>query len=355
MADAKKTMDDIADSLISNVVPLEGEPDEDVVESNEAEGATESDEAAEAEGATEPDEATENDADDEVDEVDEDEGTATAGVTVDEEPYLDVTDEDLIEVKVDGEVVYRSIADAKKALSGEGAIEKRLKDATLAKQSAMAEQADGIRALEAERTQLLDMVNQLDAHIFQPSVQMPTNEMRQQDPNMYLQELDAYNADQARIRQARSQLSQNIDKQKQERAANMGVIRQQNEIELVRKIPALAEPDKVSDIMSGIVQVGKSYGFNDKEIAEFFDHRSYYMAYDLMQAKAELARIKGGAKVVPKTVDDNVSRVPRRLRSGVAKKKMAAKSRNKARKARYDKAKSTGKVDDVVQTILKAR
>ena len=92
----------------------------------------------------------------------DDEDEELAAQDSDDQQYLDIQDDDTFEVKVDGEVVTRTIGDAKAALSGEGAIQKRLKAATLEKQATAQDRLNGLQDLEQKRTEFNNYVQSLD-------------------------------------------------------------------------------------------------------------------------------------------------------------------------------------------------
>ena len=338
-------MDEIADLL--SQASAESNPDEEVLQAAVVEDAEpETDDLEDGipfggetgEVETEASEEAEDDEDDEGEE---------AGAP-DDEPYLDVTDDDLIEVKVDGEIVYRSVADAKKALSGEGAIEKRLKEATQERNALVEQRRETLRQLEEDRAQLLEAVNMAKDFMFQPTVPAPDEQLRHSDPQAYLRHLDAYNADQARLNQARQTFQANMQRQQQEKEANLRALQQQNEQELMERVPDLRDPKKQQPIMQEIVSVARDVGFSDQEIASIFDARAYALVYELAQL-----RKRQGTVDVKKIKEETKKRPPRRLRSGVAAKVTEAKRQAKTRKADVSRARKTGKVDDVLRTIMK--
>jgi hypothetical protein len=279
---------------------------------------------------------------------DEDDEDDNADST-DEPTYLDITDEDLIEVKVDGEVVYRTVEDAKKALSGEGAIEKRLKEATETRKQAVGQYETGARELETRRQHMLDAVQAIDGMILQPTVSEPDSNLRLSNPTAYLQSLDAFKADQARITHARTQLTAKIKEQAEARTAARQQRHQNTERQLLVSIPDLADAKKQPIVMQGILDVAREYGFSNEEMAEFFDARSYKMAHDLAKLRKAVGKKVNTGKVLSK----GQKKTSRRLRSGVAKKLVTARTDSKARKAAQDRARSTGKVDDIVSIITK--
>lgn len=280
---------------------------------------------------------------------DDEDDEETAHDTSDDEPdYLDITDEDLIEVKIDGEVVYRTVEDAKKALSGEGAIEKRLKEATQTRNEATQFYESGVRELEDRRVKILETVAALDQFIFKPLVPEPDDNLRLTNPQLYIQQVDAYKADQERIQMGRQQLKQGLTQQVQEHQQVMKAQKERIEQRLPDIIPALKDPEKRAPIMGRIVDTAKAYGLTENEIAQYFDERVYAMVHELAELKAA-----AGKRVDVKKVKEKAkTRAPRRLRSGVAQKMSKQRQDRKAAEKIRARAADTGKVDDITQLIM---
>lgn len=277
-------------------------------------------------------------------ETDEEEPTQEAP------PYLDVTDEDLIEVKIDGEVTYRTLGEAKKALSGEGAVEKRLKEVTTLRNELYRAQQSGTAELEDRRNQLFTVVQHLEQFLSTPSVPKPDEQLRFNDPQAYLQQLDLYNAEVGRLSQVRAQLQKNMQAQLVQRQHNEKVMRERTERELMERIPQLKDEAQQKTIINRIVETARSYGFTNEEMGQFFDARAYQMVHDL----AALRESRQQTKVTKDTKEPQQKpRVPKRLRSGVAAKVAKDAAKQKARKQAVDRARKSGKVDDVTMAILK--
>lgn len=287
------------------------------------------------------------DADDTSDEEDSDEDEAEQEGDDDDLDYLDISDEDLIEVKIDGEVVYRTVEDAKKALSGEGAIEKRLKEATVTRKKAVASYEAGLTELETSRQHIIDGLTAIEEVAFAAMVPPPNEAIRQTNPGQYLQQLDRFRADQKRISDLRDALAENVGKLREQAVETARVRRKRVEAELLDDIPELHDPEKRAGIMKGILTVTDEYGFSLEDVGRFFDSRAFKMAYDL-------SKLKGKKPTV--TVEDIKKKVkgrkPRRLRSGVAQRVNKAKASKKAQDQVRERARKTGKVDDITRMIM---
>lgn len=351
----RKTLDDITSMLMEQTddTPPAGETDDAEI------AAVLDDEAVDDDAIQDDSEDTsEDDSDEAVDEADEeipsegnedDEDDDTAhDKSDDEQDYLDITDEDLIEVKIDGEVVYRTVEDAKKALSGEGAIEKRLKEATQTRNEATQFYESGVRELEDRRVKILETVAALDQFIFKPLVPEPDDSLRLTNPQVYIQQVDAYKADQERIHMGRQQLKQGLTQQVQEHQQVMQTQKERIEQRLPDIIPALKDPENRAPVMNRIVSTAKEYGISENEIAQYFDERVYAMVNELAELKAA-----AGKRVDVKKVKEKAkTRAPRRLRSGVAQKMSKQRQNRKAAEKIKQRAASTGKVDDITRLIM---
>jgi hypothetical protein len=350
------TPDDILDSILNTPEGnTDYKPELELVETDDEEILEEnSDDSKELEDSEDNNEEEEEEVEEDLiqsDEDDEEEDESDAAQSGDNEPYLEVTDEDLIEVKIDGEVVYKTIGEAKAALSGDGAIQKRLKDATILKQQAEQEQLSGAMDLEQKRTEFNNYVAMLDSVLFQPTVSPPDQNLRKTDPNRYLEQVEAYQNDQKRMTDGRAALSENMHRQQTQQAETLAKFQNQQGAVLAEKLPVLLDEVKGPKAKKAIADAAEHYGFSLNEVAGVVDHRVFLMAHDAAQFRA----LKAHATLKGKTLDlenDNV-RPARKLRSGVAKKRSAQRQSAKVRKSVVNKAQQSGKVDDIVATLMK--
>ena len=275
----------------------------------------------------------------------------TTKTAPEEDDYLDVTDEDLIQVKIDGEIVFKTVKEAKDALSLEGAAQQRLKEATEERKAASAERATGMQELEAKRTELVNTVLQLETMLFQPMVPLPDEALRASDPNKYLLQESEYRKDQERIHTSKAKLAENIQEQGRQAQQNIATYRQEQALELSEKLPILKDPEKGKVAIEAINMAAQYYGFTPNEIGLAADHRIFLMAHD-----AALYRALKDKKTLttPKEIADAAmkKRPVKRLRSGVTQRKAKAVQKARVSKDAVTKARRTGKVDDILATIL---
>jgi len=269
---------------------------------------------------------------------------------------LDVADDDMIEVKVDGKVKTFTIAQAKKALSGEGAIEARLKEATETRKAAHAERTMFLDQFAMAQSSLVNTLTSVEDVMFQPAVKRPDAALRQSNPTAYLQHLEAYEADQARVNEGKKQFKAVMTKQQEALQKDVAAYRADQAAKIVEAIPQLGEPTTAQPLMSEMARLAiEHYGYSQNEIQMASDHRMYRMMYDALQYRKLLA----GGKKVDKERDFDAGKQkdkrPRVLRSGTtstARKTSAVKQAERAKEVTTN-ARKTGKVADVAQTLLR--
>jgi len=353
-----KSLHDIASLLrVPEEAPQQDQPS--VQEAEEAEDQLPldegKDEAGEADDYTSSEvseDAAEavNEPPEEGEDEDDDAGDDDAEDALEDDGYLTVQDDDLIEVKIDGEVVLRSIADAKKALSGEGAIDKRLKEATEARKQAQADHTMLLEQFSLAHQNLMKTVQGMENVVFQPSVEKPDLKLRQSDPNTYLRQLDAYEADQARVKEGREAIRKMVKQQNDALAGDIQKYRAQQGKALVEAVPVLADQEQAPKLLQAMSKLAmEKYGYSPEEIQQASDHRMYRMVYDLLQFEQARGTQKG--KPVQDLTDQEKKR-PRKLRSGASKAKTETRKQAAQKRKVTETARQTGKVKDVAATLM---
>ena len=106
------------------------------------------------------------------------------------------------------------------------------------------------------------------------------------------------------------------------------------------------------EAQKAISDAAEYYGFLPAEVSMVADHRIFLMAYDAAQFRALKSKASSKGEVLDTTTN---IRPPRKLRSGanISRTRALAKQSAKVRKSVSDKARSTGKVDDILATIMK--
>jgi hypothetical protein len=271
--------------------------------------------------------------------------------TADEETYLDVSDDDLIEVAIDGKVEYRTLRDMKEAMSGEGAIQKRLKEATEMRKSAETVLTAETAKLDNSRQLLAGAFQQFQQQLFPPHVEEPSLALRASDPTAYLVARDDFEQDQARIKQGNEALAGHFTKMQQDATDQRNIWSKNQAQMLTQKRPEFGDPKTQKAVAQKVLDVAGDYGVSAEELAGIGDHRLFMMALDLSEFRA-LKEAKNNPTVVTSPAAKTGIK---RLRSGVALRKTAARSNAKQQAALANKARSTGKTDDVAATLYQSR
>lgn len=266
-------------------------------------------------------------------------------------------------VKVDGVDREVSLSELIKSYTGEGAIAKRLQEATEAR--AEAQRARDI-AIEQERSAARDVIQkeaealrsqaqQLAAvyqhygqALLQPSVQMPDPSMQQSDPIGYLTAMEAYRQDQDRLRSQQAhmqevvQQAEQLDAQARAEFAKAEIDRMQQEV------PAMASPEYRKAQAQRVFEVGRAVGFTDQEIRKYAtDRRVIYLAMLAAQGAEGIMKTRQGGKptVTPKAAPPRSTGADRAA-NGTFRKKAAAVT---------EQARKTGDYRDVAKTLLVSR
>lgn len=345
-AETPVTMADIAATLFQSPTGGDDQKSGDATETEDLEDDTETDEIGEVddeEAEAEDAEAESGDLEDdesEDDDIEEDD---------DEIEYLDIQDTDLITVMVDGEEQEVSIGDLKRAHSGEGAIEKRLQEATETRKAAHAEQVQALEKLAADERLLTEALDGLDDNLFKAVIPPPNEQLRRTNPDQFLRHQDAYNADQARIAEAKKAIENKRAELEKARAERLNEFAQKAAPIIAQEIPELANPKTAEATYNKLAETAMSYGYTQEEIGAALDPRMFMLVRDAMKYRDIMARTK---ETNVTDISEQREKKVRRLRSGNTSAKTRVKQADQKRKAAVARAKKTGKVDDVAATLL---
>lgn len=289
-----------------------------------------------------------SDEDEDEDEQDQDEGG--------EPEYVDIRDDDLIEVTVDGETRELTIKELKAAYSAEGAIEKRLQEATETRKVAHSERTQILEALYGQEQVLTAALSSFDDNLFKAVIPPPPAELKARDPARYLAHQEAYNQDQARIAEAKKTVASTLDKLNKQREDRLKAYATDAGKVIAREIPELTHKDAVvrTAKLTELTSVAKAYGYTDQEIQSAIDPRLFVIMRDLaafskIKSKANGIRTQGVATIVAQSNETKV----RKLRSGATTAKKVVRSKQKEQQAIARRARDTGKVNDVAATLIR--
>jgi len=267
----------------------------------------------------------------------------------DEIEYLDLDDATLIDVVVDGEEREVSIGELKKAFSGEGAIEKRLQEATELRKTAHAERTSALEKLHADELAIRQVFDGLDESLFKEVIPAPTAKLKAENPEQYIRHLDAYNQDQARIAAAKKYFDEKkvaLEKQRSQRLEEYGKVAAQV---IAQEIPELVDPKTGQHYFKRMADTAMAYGYSQAEIANALDPRMFLLVRDAMKYRNLMDKTK---ERDPKDLEGQKRKKVRRLKSGNTSAKTRARQNDKTRQAAVERAKKTGSVKDIAATLL---
>lgn len=262
--------------------------------------------------------------------------------TVDQQADDDVDlDEIEIDVLIDGQPAKAKIGDLKARYSGEGAIEKRLQEATELRQRLDQVGQNTFQLMEQQKARL----KQMDELLAQNQPQnIDWEALRVKDPGKYLLERERFRDIQDRRNRlfAEHQRIQNEQNEIQE-ASRQRYLEGENRA-LLKKIPELADPVKSTEFNNNMVQAAQHYGYSAEEYASVMDHRAIMVLRDANLWREQQAKLK-------KTVDTKQVNVKPLLKAGKAQQPRTTVAARIAAAA-VKKARETGKPDDVAKTLL---
>lgn len=324
----RMSMDDIAASMIVSSDPIK-EDETDAVDTTEEEGIElEATDSADAE-VVEDDSDNTDSADNEDDENFE---------------TIQLTDDMLVTVTVDGESKEVTLADLKRSFSGEGAIDKRLQIATETKKQAESLKVQVEQELNTGRQNLVKAFTAFEGLMFQPQITQPDPALMQSNPTQYLMQMELYREEQVELQQKRGKVQQAFAMYQQQEAQQKQQMQADAAQKLVEAMPALRDPVKGPELQKLMVDGARDYGFQDAELAEIVDHRMLIVLADA----AAYRKLKAQGQAKPKVTSRNVPV----MRPGAANNVAAATSAARKQKAALETARQTGRLDDVAKTML---
>lgn len=234
-------------------------------------------------------------------------------------------------VRVDGEEVEVTIDEL---LSGYS----RTQDYTR-KTMALADQRKDLEGelnqIRQERTQLTQALEQLDV---QDQEQEPNwDALYQQDPQQWLIQREVWREKQERKRALMEEKQRLLQAQEADKQRVIGQFVAQERDKLVEVLPSWRDEKVAKAEKAKVADYAKKIGFNDQEIAQFYDHRAVTALYKAMKFdELQSGKPKAAKKAAPTA------------KSGVAQK--PAKGKDAYRKSQQRLAK-TGKVADAAQAF----
>lgn len=243
---------------------------------------------------------------------------------------------DTFTVKVDGQDVAVTLDDLKRSYSGQAYVQKGMQEAANMKK----ELEQHFNTLQAERQQLAEMAQQVQQGGLQPP-QMPSKDMLQTDPIAYWEARAQYDEDVAEYQGKIQQLRQ-VQAQQQQAEAQMRQKYLAEQLQtLQQRDPDFADPKKAEQVQGAILKTAKeTYGFTDEELGGIVDARHVQVLNDARKWR----ELQASKETVSEKAKQARPMKPA-ARKGDSRKNAAAK--------RIDKAKKTGRIEDVAAALLK--
>ena len=249
---------------------------------------------------------------------------------------LELADDAQIAVTVDGESQVTTIAELKKRYAGEGAIEKRLQEATELRKTA-------VQQVAHNRDKLVEVLNAVGGILFTPTIAQPDPTLARTDPGAFLEQKTLYDNEVAMLADRKQKLQTALVEADTEVANSRTNMRQEEAAKLRAALPVLNDPVRGPKVQAAILSAAKEiYGFSDVDIAAAADHRIFVMAADAMRYR----------KMIAKNHARPVTDKPRTIRPSGGSNKSRESGLVKREKAKFKRARETGKAEDIAATMI---
>ena len=145
-----------------------------------------------------------------------------------------------------------------------------------------------------------------------------------------------------RLKKKQEKLNQAMQKTQSEQKKQFDGFLQDQQRKLVQKMPEFSNPDKASQLKSSMKNTLNSYGFNDQEIAQVYDHRIVMLVNDAMKFRSMQKAKPNMAK--------KISKPGKVFSSGVKQSK--ADINYKTRKDKLSRLRKSGSTKDAASIFL---
>lgn len=244
-------------------------------------------------------------------------------------------DDAMFSVTVDGEETQVPLGELKQRYAGEGAIDKRLQEATEHRNAIVSDYEQSKQLTEA-------VMQQFGQSLFRRTVPEPPIDMLRSDPQNYQIQKTLYDQENNALVQEHQKLHNLMAQMDEVNTKAKAQRREAAALELRRVMPVFNDPVKGPKVREALVDAATEIGFTPAQIAECEDP----LIFKAVALAARELRRQRGAKVeavVPKS---------RTTRGAGTKNKAVATSSQRKEKDAFQKARTTGSVDDVAATMV---
>jgi len=244
---------------------------------------------------------------------------------------------DTYSVKVDGQVKEVTLDELKQGYSGQEYVQKGMQEASRQRKEAEAV----FQALQAERQQVAQLLQQMQGGQFATAPKPPSKEDFDTDPLSYMEKKLEYDEAKAEYDKQMKQVNSVMQEQTQAEKQAQQVYLQKEMAELQKVIPEFADPEKAKTVRDKLVTRGSNYyGYSAEEIGMVMDHRAIRVLNDAIKYREIM---EGKNKAVKKTSKKRV------VKAGAKK---VDDSTRKVRQKQMAKFKQSGSIQDAVSLIM---
>jgi len=267
-----------------------------------------------------------------------------------EDLEVEDVDELLVAVTVNGEEVEIPLKDLKQNYSGNKFIEQNVQKAVEIRKAVEYNAA----ALYHTNQQAMEKLQSLDAvldTLASPAVDWDA--LKARNPQEYILKREELRDIQDKQRLVREE----VGRVEAEQAALQAQARQRLLLDqaqiLADRVPELADPKKAPVVMGQMSEAAKYYGFSPEEVGQVIDHRQMLVLLDAAKWRRQEAEKSKVLRKANGSGDASASETPRKvlLRPGSSQGSSANSAKRLTADA-YNRARQSGKVEDVALTLL---
>ena len=247
----------------------------------------------------------------------------------------DSTEEELYKVKVAGQEFDVKLDELKAGYSRDADYRRKTEELSYEKKQFMSES-------EKQRQDYSSKLNELNQLMSVAQQQLQTEINSADLEKLYEEDPTEAARIEHRLRRKQEKLNSAMAKTQSEQQKQFDSFLQEQQKKLVVKMPEFSNPEKASQLKSSMKNTLNSYGFNDQEVAQVYDHRIVMLVNDAM-------KYRNMQKAKP-NIAKKISKPGKVFSSGVKQSK--ADINLKARKEKLSRLKKTGSVKDATSIFL---
>ena len=247
----------------------------------------------------------------------------------------DSTEEELYKVKVAGQEFDVTLDELRNGYSRDADYRRKTEELSYEKKQFMSES-------EKQRQDYSSKLNELNQLMSVAQQQLQTEINSSDLEKLYEEDPTEAARIEHRLRRKQEKLNSAMAKTQSEQQKQFDSFLQEQQKKLVVKMPEFSNPEKASQLKSSMKTTLNSYGFNDQEVAQVYDHRIVMLVNDAM-------KYRNMQKAKP-NIAKKISKPGKVFSSGVKQSK--ADINLKARKEKLSRLKKTGSVKDATSIFL---